>query len=190
MNDFDPNKMSRSARSKQQKVEPQFSRKSSQQNSEHKRLRVFLIILGLLILSSVPVYGFWVNHKAPQQQVASSVSHKKTASSKKTSSVDSSSSSVASSDDTAVSESAVSSSDDTSSVDESVSSSAVESSSSAAPEVSSSSVANNTAVLGASQTLYNFAVTHGMTTDQVIALNPGLTVSNYTQYAGRDLNIR
>lgn len=37
MNDFDPNKMSRSARSKQQKVEPQFSRKSSQQNSEHKR---------------------------------------------------------------------------------------------------------------------------------------------------------
>ena len=151
---------------------------------------IFLIILGLLILSSVPVYGFWVNHKAPQQQVASSVSHKKTASSKKASSVDSSSSSVASSDDTAVSESAVSSSDDTSSVDESVSSSAVESSSSAAPEVSSSSVANNTAVLGASQTLYNFAVTHGMTTDQVIALNPGLTVSNYTQYAGRDLNIR
>ncbi|WP_312040590.1 peptidoglycan-binding protein LysM [Leuconostoc lactis] len=189
MNDFDPNKMSRSARSKQQKIEPQFARKSSQRNREHKRLRVFLIVLGLLILSSVPVYGFWANHKAPQQQVASSVSHKKTASSKKASSVDSSSSSVASSDDTAVSESAVSSSDDTSSVDESASSSAVESSSSVAPEASSS-VANNTAVLGASQTLYNFAVTHGMTTDQVIALNPGLTVSNYTQYAGRDLNIR
>ena len=184
MNDFDPNKMSRSARSKHQKIEPKFSRKSSQRSSEHKGLRVFLIILGLLILSSVPVYGFWANHKTPQQQVASSVSHKKTASSKKASSVDASSSSVAASDDTAVSESAVSSSDETSSVDESVSSSTV------APEVSSSSVANNTAVLGASQTLYNFAVTHGMTTDQVIALNPGLTVSNYTQYAGRDLNIR
>lgn len=188
MNDFDPNKMSRSARSKHQKIEPKFSRKSSQRSSEHKGLRVFLIILGLLILSSVPVYGFWANHKTPQQQVASSVSHKKTASSKKASSVDASLSSVAASDDTAVSESAVSSSDETSSVDESVSSSAVESS--VAPEVSSSSVANNTAVLGASQTLYNFAVTHGMTTDQVIALNPGLTVSNYTQYAGRDLNIR
>jgi LysM repeat protein len=44
--------------------------------------------------------------------------------------------------------------------------------------------------LGTSQTLYNFAVTHGLTTDQVIALNPGLTVDNYTQYAGTVLNIQ
>lgn len=187
MNDFDPNNMSRSARSKKEKIEPKFARKSSQQDNTHKGLRVFLIVLGLLILSSVPVYGFWANHKAPQQQVASSVSQKKTTSSKQQSTVTSSSSSSAASDSSSVSDTQ-SSSSDTSAISDSVSSSAVESS--VAPASSSSVAATNTAVLGASQTLYNFAVTHGMTTNQVIALNPGLTVSNYTQFAGRDLNIR
>ena len=184
MNDFDPNNMSRSARSKKQKIEPQFARKSSHQNNEHKGLRVFLIVLGLVILSSVPVYGFWANHKSPQQQVATSVSQKKTSTAKKQSSDVSSSSST--SESSAVSDSESSSSEATSTTDSAASSADV---SSTAPSVASSA-ATNTAVLGASQTLYNFAVTHGMTTNQGIALNPGLTVSNYTQFAGRDLSIR
>ena len=87
---------------------------------------------------------------------------------------------------------AVSSSTKRSSTTKSTSSESSESSSTETAESSSasSSSTTTTAVLGASQTLYNFAVTHGMTTSQVIALNPGLTVDNYTQYDGTALNIQ
>jgi len=97
MNDYDPNNMSRSSRPKKQKLEPKFARKSDHNATGHKGLRLFLSILALVILSSVPVYGFWANHKEPEQQAAKSVSSKKSSTSDDKSS--SSESSNTSSDD-------------------------------------------------------------------------------------------
>lgn len=188
MNDYDPNKnnMSRSSRSKKQKIEPKFARKSKENTTGHKGLRTFLSVIALVILSSVPVYGFWANQKYPEKRII------KTASDKKSSTSDQKSSSEkvdTSSDDASTSSEVESESQSSEEVSSAISSSSsnVSSSEAMSSQVSASS-ATKTAVLGASQTLYNFATTHGMTTAQVVALNPGLTVDNYTQYAGRDLN--
>ncbi|MFT9082761.1 MAG: peptidoglycan-binding protein LysM [Leuconostoc pseudomesenteroides] len=176
MNDYDPNNMSRSNRPKNKKIEPKFAR-TSDSKSENKGLRVALIVLGLVILSAFPVYGFFSNHKGSTPQTVSSSSQHKSSTKK-------SSSSTSTSSETTSSESSVSSSS------QSEASSSSESTTDDETAASSSSVATTTAVLGTSQTLYNFAVTHGLTTEQVIALNPGLTVDNYTQYAGTALNIQ
>lgn len=180
MNDYDPNNMSRSNRPKNKKIEPKFAR-TSDSKSENKGLRVALIVLGLVILSAFPVYGFFSNHKGSTPQTVSSSSQHKS-STKKSSSSTSTSSETTSSDSSvsSASQSEASSSSESTTDDETAASSSS----------SASSSATTTAVLGTSQTLYNFAVTHGLTTDQVIALNPGLTVDNYTQYAGTALNIQ
>lgn len=180
MNDYDPNNMSRSNRPKNKKIEPKFAR-TSDSKSENKGLRVALIVLGLVILSAFPVYGFFSNHKGSTPQTVSSSSQHKS-STQKSSSSTSTSSETTSSDSSvsSASQSEASSSSESTTDDETAASSSS----------SASSSATTTAVLGTSQTLYNFAVTHGLTTDQVIALNPGLTVDNYTQYAGTALNIQ
>ncbi|TYC46791.1 peptidoglycan-binding protein LysM [Leuconostoc litchii] len=182
MNDYDPNTMSRSKRPKKNKLEPKFSRKSDAHGS-NKGFLVLLVVLALAIISFVPVYGMMSNQKAPKTHTAVSSSAKRSSSSDKSSSSESSETTTS---ESSSSEEVDSSSSDASSdeVASSSSSDTVESSSSA------SSSTTTTAVLGSNQTLYNFAVTHGMTTSQVIALNPGLTVANYTQYAGTALNIQ
>ncbi|MDV7703725.1 peptidoglycan-binding protein LysM [Leuconostoc suionicum] len=184
MNDFDPNNMSRSKRPKKDKLEPKFSRKSDSK-SPNKGFRVLLVVLALAIISFVPVYGMITNQKSSKPQTAVSSSTKRSSTTKSTSSESSESSS----------ESSVSSSSEEESVSSSEAASSEEAASSSSTETAESSSASSsstttTAVLGTSQTLYNFAVTHGMTTSQVIALNPGLTVDNYTQYAGTALNIQ
>ncbi|MGX4593668.1 peptidoglycan-binding protein LysM [Leuconostoc sp. JNUCC 76] len=184
MNDFDLNNMSRSKRPKKDKLEPKFSRKSDSK-FPNKGFRVLFVVLALAIISFVPVYGMIANQKSSKPQTAVSSSAKRSSTTKSTSSESSESSS----------ESSVSSSSEEESVSSSEAASSEEyaSSSSTEPAESSSSSSSSTtttAVLGTSQTLYNFAVTHGMTTSQVIALNPGLTVDNYTQYAGTALNIQ
>ncbi|MCT4378324.1 peptidoglycan-binding protein LysM [Leuconostoc falkenbergense] len=180
MNDYDPNNMSRSNRPKNKKIEPKFAR-TSDSKSENKGLRVALIVLGLVILSAFPVYGFFSNHKGSTPQTVSSSSQHKSSTQKSSSSTSTSSETTSSdSSDSSSSQSEASSSSESTTDDETAASSSS----------SASSSATTTAVLGTSQTLYNFAVTHGLTTDQVIALNPGLTVDNYTQYAGTALNIQ
>lgn len=187
MNDFDPNKMSRSARSKKQKFEPKFSRESDHKKQGGSGLRIFLIVAAFAILSSVPIYGAWANRKTPEKQATPTTSSKTTTdSSQKKSSSSEQSSSQSSSTTSESSEESVSSSSEVQSSE----TDSAETSSSATEPSSSSSAATNTAVLGSDQTLYNFAMTHGMTTDQVVALNPGLSVSNYTQYSGQNLNIQ
>ncbi|MGO3498699.1 peptidoglycan-binding protein LysM [Leuconostoc falkenbergense] len=180
MNDYDPNNMSRSNRPKNKKIEPKFAR-TSDSKSENKGLRVALIVLGLVILSAFPVYGFFSNHKGSTTQTISSSSQHKSSTPK-------SSSSTSTSSETTSSDSSVSSSSQSEA--SSSSESTTDDETAASSSSSASSSATNTAVLGTSQTLYNFAATHGLTTDQVIALNPGLTVDNYTQYAGTALNIQ
>ncbi|CCJ65565.1 MULTISPECIES: hypothetical protein [Leuconostoc] len=180
MNDYDPNNMSRSNRPKNKKIEPKFAR-TSDSKSENKGLRVALIVLGLVILSAFPVYGFFSNHKGSTPQTVSSSSQHKSSTQK-------SSSSTSTSSETTSSDSSVSSSSQSEA--SSSSESTTDDETAASSSSSASSSATTTAVLGTSQTLYNFAVTHGLTTDQVIALNPGLTVDNYTQYAGTALNIQ
>lgn len=180
MNDYDPNNMSRSNRPKNKKIEPKFAR-TSDSKSENKGLRVALIVLGLVILSAFPVYGFFSNHKGSTPQTVSSSSQHKSSTKK-------SSSSTSTSSETTSSDSSVSSSSQSEA--SSSSESTTDDETAASSSSSASSSATTTAVLGTSQTLYNFAVTHGLTTDQVIALNPGLTVDNYTQYAGTVLNIQ
>ncbi|AFS40555.1 hypothetical protein [Leuconostoc gelidum] len=182
MNDFDPSNMSRVAKNKKKKIEPKFARETEKKTSEHKGLRIVLIILAFAILASVPVYGSWANKKEPQKQTATSVSRKMSSTV-----VKATTSSESQSEEPSSSETVSSSTEPSSEVSSTPSSSEAVSSSAAD---TASSVAGQTAVLGASQTLYNFAITHGMTTDQVVALNPGLTVGNYTQYSGRDLNIQ
>ncbi|MGR8808079.1 peptidoglycan-binding protein LysM [Leuconostoc citreum] len=178
MSDFDPNNMSRMARSKKQKVEPEFARQSDRSSHKHKGFKIFLIVLGFAILSSVPIYGA-LNHQKTPQQTAIATSKKSTSQSQKASSETSAQSS---SEQASSSETVASSTE----APAAASSEVADSSGPTAP----STPTTNSAVLGASQTLYNFAVTHGMTTDQVIALNPGLSVNNYTQYAGRTLNVK
>ncbi|UUE17278.1 peptidoglycan-binding protein LysM [Leuconostoc mesenteroides] len=185
MNDFDPNNMSRSKRPKKDKLEPKFSRKSDSK-SPNKGFRVLLVVLALAVISFVPVYGMIANQKSSKPQTAVSSSTKRSSTTKSTSSESSESSSSESSASSSSEEESVSSSEAASS-EESASSPSTETAESSS---ASSSSTTTTAVLGASQTLYNFAVTHGMTTSQVIALNPGLTVDNYTQYAGTALNIQ
>lgn len=180
MNDYDPNNMSRSNRPKNKKIEPKFAR-TSDSKSENKGLRVALIVLGLVILSAFPVYGFFSNHKGSTPQTVSSSSQHKSSTQK-------SSGSTSTSSETTSSDSSVSSSSQSEA--SSSSESTTDDETAASSSSSASSSATTTAVLGTSQTLYNFAVTHGLTTDQVIALNPGLTVDNYTQYAGTALNIQ
>ncbi|QSB51185.1 peptidoglycan-binding protein LysM [Leuconostoc falkenbergense] len=180
MNDYDPNNMSRSNWPKNKKIEPKFAR-TSDSKSENKGLRVALIVLGLVILSAFPVYGFFSNHKGSTPQTVSSSSQHKSSTQK-------SSSSTSTSSETTSSDSSVSSSSQSEA--SSSSESTIDDETAASSSSSASSSATTTAVLGTSQTLYNFAVTHGLTTDQVIALNPGLTVDNYTQYAGTALNIQ
>lgn len=180
MNDYDPNNMSRSNRPKNKKIEPKFAR-TSDSKSENKGLRVALIVLGLVILSAFPVYGFFSNHKGSTPQTVSSSSQHKSSTQK-------SSSSTSTSSETTSSDSSVSSSSQSEASSSSESTTDDETAASSSSSASSSTT--TTAVLGTSQTLYNFAVTHGLTTDQVIALNPGLTVDNYTQYAGTALNIQ
>ncbi|MDI6666990.1 peptidoglycan-binding protein LysM [Leuconostoc falkenbergense] len=180
MNDYDPNNMSRSNRPKNKKIEPKFAR-TSDSKSENKGLRVALIVLGLVILSAFPVYGFFSNHKGSTPQTVSSSSQHKSSTKK-------SSSSTTTSSETTSSDSSVSSSSQSEASSSSESTTDDETAASSSSSASSSTT--TTAVLGTSQTLYNFAVTHGLTTDQVIALNPGLTVDNYTQYAGTALNIQ
>ena len=183
MNDFDPNNMSAQS-SPKDKLEPKFSRKSDSK-SPNKGFRVLLVVLALAVISFVPVYGMIANQKSSKPQTAVSSSTKRS-STTKSSSESSESSSSESSASSSSEEESVSSSEAASS-EESASSSSTETAESSS---ASSSSTTTTAVLGASQTLYNFAVTHGMTTSQVIALNPGLTVDNYTQYAGTALNIQ
>jgi len=96
MNDYDPNNMSRSNRPKNKKIEPKFAR-TSDSKSENKGLRVALIVLGLVILSAFPVYGFFSNHKGSTPQTVSSSSQHKS-STKKSSSSTSTSSETTSSD--------------------------------------------------------------------------------------------
>ncbi|MGO3521704.1 MAG: peptidoglycan-binding protein LysM [Leuconostoc mesenteroides] len=179
MNDFDPNNMSRSKRPKKDKLEPKFSRKSDSK-SPNKGFRVLLVVLALAVISFVPVYGMIANQKSAKPQTAVSSTTKSTSSESSESSSSESSASSSSEEESVSSNEAASS-------EESASSSSTETAESSS---ASSSSTTTTAVLGASQTLYNFAVTHGMTTSQVIALNPGLTVDNYTQYAGTALNIQ
>ena len=179
MNDFDPNNMSRSKRPQKDKLEPKFSRKSDSK-SPNKGFRVLLVVLALAIISFVPVYGMITNQKSSKPQTAVSSTTKSTSSE---------------SSESSSSESSVSSSSEEESVSSSEAASSEKAASSSSTETAESSSASSsstttTAVLGTSQTLYNFAVTHGMTTSQVIALNPGLTVDNYTQYAGTALNIQ
>ncbi|MBZ6010978.1 peptidoglycan-binding protein LysM [Leuconostoc gelidum] len=183
MNDFDPSNMSRVAKNKKKKIEPKFAREAEKKAGEHKGLRIVLIILAFAILASVPVYGSWANKKEPQKQTATSVSRKMSSTVVKATTSSESQSEKSSSSETE------SSSVEPSSEVSSTPSSSSEAVSSSTADTASSAV-GQTAVLGASQTLYNFAITHGMTTDQVVALNPGLTVGNYTQYSGRDLNIQ
>ncbi|WP_294975486.1 peptidoglycan-binding protein LysM [uncultured Leuconostoc sp.] len=187
MNDFDPSNMSRSAKNKNKKVEPKFARKSEKKTSEHKILRIGLIILAFVILASVPVYGSWANRKEPQKQAETSVSRKVSSTTEKKATTSSESESESEAPSTSE---IVSSSVEPSSEVSSTPSSSSETVSSSITADTASSAVGQTAVLGASQTLYNFAVSHGMTTEQVVALNPGVTVGNYTQYSGRNLNIQ
>ncbi|MGX7051412.1 peptidoglycan-binding protein LysM [Leuconostoc palmae] len=194
MNDFDPNNMSRLSRSNKQKIEPNFERQSDKKGNKHKGLKIALIILGFLILSSVPVLGMITHQKSSNGVKTAATSSEETSSKSDANSSSSkveSSSSSSSAESESLPQSSSSSTNATSQDTNQVPSQVPSQSSSAVESVPSTpSVANTTAVLGASQTLYNFATTHGMTTDQVIALNPGLSVANYSQFAGRSLNVK
>ncbi|CAK1228389.1 LysM repeat (LysM) [Fructobacillus fructosus] len=149
-------------------------------SKNHGGLLVFLVFLSLFLLASAPVYGMVKN----QPKLAKST----TSSTKKTDKQNAKSQSATSQDnDQADSQSAVSSA-------KSSSSSAAESSSAADASSQSQEAAAsanaNTAVLGTGQTLYNFAITHNTSPANIVALNPGVTTTNYSQYAGQSLRIK
>ncbi|MBS9334647.1 hypothetical protein LQZ24_01165 [Fructobacillus sp. M1-13] len=134
-------------------------------------LLIFLVFLSMFLLASAPVYGMMKNQpKLTKTTTSSSKStHKQ--------SQQGTSQKAAMSDDDA--DSAQSSSDASSS-------SAVASQNQDAAQAEDES----TAVLAAGQTLYNFAITHNTSPANIVNLNPGLTVQNYSQYAGQSLKIK
>ncbi|MCO0832313.1 peptidoglycan-binding protein LysM [Fructobacillus sp. W13] len=135
-------------------------------NGNHGGLLVFLVFVSLFLLASAPVYGMVRNQPKLTQETKTSSSSK--------------------SDSKKATKSATSNDDE-----EAASSSEASSSSSAQAAQQDAAAADaNTAVLGANQTLYNFAVTHNTNAQAVINLNPGLTTQNYSQYAGQSLKIK
>lgn len=148
------------------------------QEKNHGGLVVFLVFLSLFLLASAPVYGMMKNQ--PKLTKTSTSSSDKTKHSKQASTASSSS-------DTA-SQAASDTADSSSSTASSASSSAAAASS---DQQAAATAANaDTAVLAANQTLYNFAITHNTSPANICALNPGVTTTNYSQYAGQALKIK
>ncbi|MBS9336052.1 hypothetical protein [Fructobacillus papyrifericola] len=137
-------------------------------------LLVFLVFLSLFLLASAPVYGMVKNQ--PKLEKTTSSSSTKSANKKaatKSSNADSQAAQASSSND--------------------MTSSADSSSAAASSSDNQDAAANanaDTAVLAAGQTLYNFAITHNTSPANIVNLNPGLTVQNYSQYAGQSLKIK
>lgn len=155
----------------------------------HGGLVVILVLLSLVLLASAPIYGLMKNSPKTVKTTSSSNSSKKTSQSA------TSSASSQSSDATSAAQSSTSQATSQSATSASQAESAAQSSQSQAAQSSddqaaASAAAANTATLGANQTLYNFAVTHGTTTDQIYALNPGVTAQNYSKFAGQPLRIK
>ncbi|GAP03561.1 LysM peptidoglycan-binding domain-containing protein [Fructobacillus tropaeoli] len=146
----------------------------------HGGLVVILVLLSLVLLASAPVYGLMKN--SPKTVKTTSNSN----SSKKTSQSATSSASSQSSDATSAAQSSTSQATSQSATSASQAESAAQLSRSQAAQSSD----DQAATLGANQTLYNFAVTHGTTTDQIYALNPGVTAQNYSKFAGQALRIK
>lgn len=147
------------------------------QEKNHGGLVVFLVFLSLFLLASAPVYGMMKNQP---KLTKTSTSSDKTKHSKQASTASSSS-------DTA-SQATSDTADSSSSTASSASSSAAAASS---DQQAAATAANaDTAVLAANQTLYNFAITHNTSPANICALNPGVTTTNYSQYAGQALKIK
>ncbi|CAH1853629.1 LysM peptidoglycan-binding domain-containing protein [Convivina praedatoris] len=175
--------MSRSLRNKAE--HKQAAKQDAHQNKGHARLIVFLVMVSLVVLSSAPIYGLISNHPSPSASKSSS--SKKESSASKSESTSSSSSSKSSTSSQSSSQPTSASEHSSSAMSESAQSSSQQPSQSSS---SSQAATGNTAVLAPSQTLYNFAVSHGTTTQQVISLNPGLNANNYSQYAGQALRVK
>ncbi|GAP02586.1 hypothetical protein FPFC_020330 [Fructobacillus pseudoficulneus] len=136
----------------------------------HGGLVVILVLLSLFLLASAPVYGLMKNApKMTKTTTSATSSSSSAASSSSSATATSQSQSAASSQSQSATSQAQQSSDD---------------------QAASQAASANTAVLATGQTLYNFAVTHGTTADQIYNLNPGVTAQNYTQYAGQSLKIK
>ncbi|CAK8054015.1 LysM peptidoglycan-binding domain-containing protein [Eupransor demetentiae] len=174
--------------------------------SGHARLIVFLVMVSMIILSSAPVYGVITNGTPNTSQSSDDQSNSK--SEKSSSSKSSSSTKKSESKKTESKKSESKKSEKSSSkVSEKSSSSAMSgmedgqggnnknndnssTGSDNSNKTNNDSTNGNTAVLASGQTLYNFAVSHGSTTQQIMALNPGLTAENYSNYAGTALRIK
>ncbi|MBS9338101.1 peptidoglycan-binding protein LysM [Fructobacillus sp. M2-14] len=139
-------------------------------DGNHGGLLVFLVFVSLFLLASAPVYGMVRNQPKLTHET-------KTSSSSKSDSKKATKSSTSNDDE------AMESSSD-------ADSSASSSSSAQSAQKDEAAADANSAVLGANQTLYNFAVTHNTNAAAIINLNPGLTTENYSQYAGQSLKIK
>ncbi|CAK1223980.1 MULTISPECIES: LysM domain-containing protein [Fructobacillus] len=184
MNDQTAPTLSRRQRFDRQHENQEHPKKEPRPKS-HGGLVVLLVLLSLVLLASAPVYGLVKNSPKMVKTTSSSNSSKKTSQSA-TSSASSQSSDATSAAQSSTSQSATSASQSESAAQSSQSQAAQSSDDQAA----ASAAAANTATLGANQTLYNFAVTHGTTTDQIYALNPGVTAQNYSKFAGQALRIK
>ncbi|MCK8617094.1 peptidoglycan-binding protein LysM [Fructobacillus sp. M158] len=136
-------------------------------------LLVFLVFLSMFLLASAPVYGMVKNQPKLTKSTTTATSTKSSSSksaAKASSSASSDSSAMAQSSSDSMSSSAAATSSD---------------------NQDAAATANaDTAVLAAGQTLYNFAITHNTSPANIVNLNPGLTVQNYSQYAGQSLKIK
>ncbi|USS92232.1 LysM peptidoglycan-binding domain-containing protein [Fructobacillus americanaquae] len=170
MNDQTAPTLSRRQRFNRQHENQEQPKKEPRPKS-HGGLVVLLVLLSLVLLASAPVYGLMKN--SPKTV-------------KTTSSASSQSSDATSSAQSSTSQSATSSSQ----ADSAAQSSQSQANQASDDQAAASAATANTATLNANQTLYNFAVTHGTTTDQIYALNPGVTAQNYSRFAGQALKIK
>jgi cytoskeletal protein RodZ len=161
-------------------AQQQYSRTQNRRKSQRVSLVVGVLVAAVLVLSFVPLYKYLQNLNKPTQQTAVST--------------------LATTSETTTSKSAVSKSKSNAaksasakSASEKAASEKAASESSAAAASSSEAAAAADAVVfdsGKYPTLYRFAAENGTTVANVIALNPGLTDTNYSQYYGQSLKIK
>lgn len=161
----------------------QYSRTQNRRKSQRVSLVVGVLVVAVIALSFVPVYKYLQALNRPSEttgistlSTTSETTTSKASVSKAKSSSEKAASAKSASEAKASSEAAAKSSSE-----------AAQSSSEAAS--SSSAAAEDTAQFE-SGTLYSFARANNTTTDNLYALNPGLTAENYASYYGQALKIK
>lgn len=175
-----------------QPKEQLYSRAQTRRKSQRVSMVVGILVAVIIALSFIPVYKYLQELNQPSNNSTTVAALSDNSKSKtKTSKVDLAKQASEKKASIAASKAAISSSKAAAASEKA----AAASSKAAAKEAEESSKASSESEADseakfASGTLYSFAVSHGTTPENLYALNPGLTASNYTEYYGQELKVK